>query len=224
MFQGFIEDERLVTNPAPRVPVVLCLDRSGSMVGAPIAELNRGIKLFLDEVRSDPNAANCVELGIVSFACEPRVDLMFDTVENIGHFAIEDPGMSTNMAAGVEMALALLKGRTGQYQRAGVDYYRPWMILMTDGMPTTCCDRAARQTCQLEADRKLVVFPLAIGEYADEDTLSRFSRERPSLRLQGLKFREFFQWLSCSVSQVSRSQPGDQIQLDPSGIESWAAI
>jgi len=194
------------------------------MVGSPIEELNRGIELFLEEVRSDPTASNCVELGTVSFACEPRVDLMLDTVDSIYQFAIEDPGGSTNMAAGVDMALALLKGRTGQYQRAGVDYYRPWMILMTDGMSTVSCDRVANHTCQLEADRKLVVFPLAVGPEADIDTLSCFSQQRQPLRLKDLKFREFFQWLSCSVSQVSRSQPGDQIQLDPSGIQSWAAI
>lgn len=30
----------LVDNPTPRVPVLLCLDTSGSMMGAPIHELN----------------------------------------------------------------------------------------------------------------------------------------------------------------------------------------
>jgi len=149
---------------------------------------------------------------------------MFDTVDNFKHPAIDDPGGSTNMAAGVDMALALLMGRVGQYRRAGVDYYRPWLVLMSDGMPTVPCERVAMHTCQLEADRKLVIFPLAVGSDADIDTLADFTQQRPPLRLKELKFREFFQWLSCSVSQVSRSQLGDQIQLDPSGIESWAAI
>ena len=33
----------LVDNPTPRVPVLLCLDTSGSMMGAPIHELNLGV-------------------------------------------------------------------------------------------------------------------------------------------------------------------------------------
>jgi uncharacterized protein YegL len=42
--------------------------------------------------------------------------------------------------------------------------------------------------------------------------------------LQGLNFREFFAWLSKSVSKVSQSTPGDKIQLDTDGIKGWAEL
>ena len=45
---------------------------------------------------------------------------------------------------------------------------------------------------------------------------------RDPVKLQGLKFREFFQWLSNSMKSASRSNPGDKIMLaSPIG---WSEI
>ncbi len=40
------------------------------------------------------------------------------------------------MGAGVEQALNILEKRKAEYSSKGVDYYQPWMVLMTDGYPT----------------------------------------------------------------------------------------
>ena len=56
------------------------------------------------------------------------------------------------------------------------------------------------------------------------NTLARFSPNRPPLRLDGLKFKEFFEWLSKSVARVSRSTPGDTVKLDLEGLAGWAEL
>ena len=55
-----------VSNPAPRCPVILLLDTSGSMAGAPISELNQGVRQFLDETRNDEAAGMSVELEVIT--------------------------------------------------------------------------------------------------------------------------------------------------------------
>ena len=45
--------EDLVQNPTARVPVCLCLDVSGSMSGAPINELNKGVAQFYEAIQND---------------------------------------------------------------------------------------------------------------------------------------------------------------------------
>jgi len=41
---------------------------------------------------------------------------------------------------------------------------------------------------------------------------------RHAVGLRGLNFKEFFEWLSKSVSRVSRSPPGDTVKLDLEGL------
>ena len=58
----------LVDNPTPRVPVVLCLDVSGSMAGSPIRELNAGVEQYLQEMAEDDLTRYSVETALVSFS------------------------------------------------------------------------------------------------------------------------------------------------------------
>ena len=117
--------------------------------------------------------------------------------------------------------------RKNEYKSKGVDYYQPWLVLMTDGAPNgdpNELERAIQRTVKMANQRKLSVFPIGIGEDVDMGVLAKFSPKRSPLKLQGLKFREFFEWLSQSVSRTSMSIPGESVPLDVDGIKGWAEL
>jgi uncharacterized protein YegL len=221
-----IRAEELLSNPTSRVPIVLCLDASGSMTGEPVEELNRGVRLFFDALRADPVAQASAEVAVVAFADEATAIADFHGLDHVVMPPeIQSTDGGTNLGQGVHLALDMLEHRKQEYRVAGTDYFQPWLVLMTDGQPTTLeHESAGDRARELEGAGRLVVFPIGIGRGADMNTLSGFSEKREPLRLQGLKFRAFFQWLSQSVVRVSHSLPGERIQINKDDLRGWAEL
>lgn len=149
----------------------------------------------------------------------------FANVERQGDIPELEAQGDTAMGEGVNLALDLLERRKQEYKDKGVDYYQPWLVLMTDGVPNGSNSeymRAVQRTVDMVNSRKLTIFPIAIGDETDLSALNKFSPKRPALKLQGLKFGEFFSWLSKSVSKTSQSTPGESVKLDP--VSGWAEL
>ncbi len=245
--------EDLINNPTPRVPICLCLDTSGSMGAVEgdcietgetvyedgrtwnivtggtsrINELQKGVELFYEAIREDEIAIYSAEICIVTFNSNATCVLDFANIERQQTIPQFTASGDTAMGEGVNLALDLLEKRKQEYKDKGVDYYQPWLVLMTDGVPngdTIELNRAIRRTTEMVNQKKLTVFPIGIGNESDMSTLNSFSPKRPALKLQGLKFQEFFAWLSKSVSKTSQSIPGESIKLDVEGIKGWAEL
>jgi len=214
-------DQDLLDNPSARVPVCLVLDTSGSMKGEPIDELNRGVKLFMNEVREDEMAALSAEIAIVTFGGGVKQVVEFANIENQSIPELTATGR-TPLGEAVNLSLDLLEARKKTYASLGIDYYQPWLVLMTDGAPTDDVTVAARRTSELIRNNKLTIFPIGIGADADMATLQAFSPKLPPVRLKGLNFNEFFMWLSQSITMKSQSTPGEDVKALP--INPWADL
>jgi uncharacterized protein YegL len=218
------ETIQVFDNPQARCPVSLLLDVSDSMSGQPISELNEGVKVFFEEIKKDDFARFSVELEIITYGGQAVRKMDFTSFSNgeITSPELFSSGM-TPMGAAMEMALNDLERRKQSYKSSGIPYYQPWMVLMTDGQPNDAWQNAANRARELSDQRKLVFIGIGIGEQADMSTLTQICPvNRPPKQLQGLNFAEFFEWLSASMSQVSRSSVGDKITLPPT--DGWAAI
>ena len=210
-----LQDHDLVDNPTTRLPVVLCLDASSSMRGKPIEELNKGVELFFDAIRSDEIARYSVEIAIVTFDSDVECLLDFAGIDHQDIPRIYANG-ATSMGEGVIKALEMLQERKEKYSSVGVDYYQPWLVLMSDGYPTDDVTEAISQVQRLKSGKKLTLFPVAVGEGADIVTLKNFSTLGNSMVLKvksAAYFQEFFEWLSQSVSVASQSIPGERSAL-----------
>lgn len=205
-------------NPEPRVPCLLLLDTSGSMSGRPIAELNDGIRQFKDELMTDSLAAKRVEIAIITFGSVPEVVLDFTGAQAFQPPRLEASG-ATAMGAAIQEGLRRLEMRKQTYKQNGLAYFRPWVFLITDGSPTDSVYQAAADVRSGEARKSFSFYGVGAGSQADFNRLNAICPpERPAVKLEGLRFRELFSWLSKSMSTVSRSTPGTSVNLPaPSG-------
>jgi len=176
------------------------------MDGEPIRELNDGIIKFKDELMADALAVKRVELGIISFG-PVRVEAEFQTADVFQPPTLVASG-DTPMGAAIQHGLEMLTQRKVVYKQNGITHFRPWIFLITDGAPTDHWQAAAAAVRSGESNKSLSFFAVGV-EGANMDTLKQIAVREP-LRLKGLRFREFFLWLSNSLSSVSRSTPGDQ--------------
>ena len=218
----------LVTNPEHRCPSVLVLDISGSMQGDSIKQLQEGVTVYRDSLFGDSLARKRVEVAIVTFGGRVEVVQTFTTAATFTAPSLEASG-DTPMGEAVVTALKLLGDRKAEYRAAGIQYYRPWVFLITDGGPTdvnsTHWDEAKNAIRDGEEGKKFAFFTVGV-EDADLDRLTELNPARPPVKLQGLEFKKMFQWLSSSQQAVSRSIPGYVVPLQnpTAGPTGWATV
>ncbi|MDR1540394.1 MAG: VWA domain-containing protein [Clostridiales bacterium] len=219
--------EDLISNPTARVPVCLCLDTSRSMEGEPIKRLNEGLKLFYEAIRRDETAAHSAEISIATFGGRAQLIEDFANIERQMEPPVLVADGRTPMGEAVILELDCLESRKQEYRDKGLDYYQPWFILMTDGVPNgsqTLLAEAITRTYDLVSSRRIAIFPIGIGDEADMKVLKKFSPSRDPVRLKGLKFKEFFEWLGKGVSKATQTTPGEKVLLDFEGIKSWGEL
>ena len=216
-----IKNVEFAKNPEPRCPCILLLDTSLSMDGQPINELNLGLKAFQAGIVDDKLAMQRVEIAIVTFGpVVIKQDFISASEFNAPQLSVAD---ETPMGEAIIRALNLLSQRKKEYKKNGIQHFRPWIFLITDGAPTDGNDNweKAKAALREAEDKKKIAF-FAVGvENADMNKLAELSIRQP-LQLKGLDFKNMFVWLSASLSSVSHSNPGDDVTLQtPMG---WGTV
>jgi uncharacterized protein YegL len=202
-------------NTDPRCPTVLILDNSGSMAGEPLEELQRGVEQYIDELASDPLAKRRVEVAIVTFGNSVEVAHPFASADQYAVPELEAAGL-TPMGHAINIALDLLADRKAALASQGIPQYRSWVFLITDGGPTdettTAWTYAIQRLKEGETKKSFLFFAVGI-QGADFEKLNDLCGTRKPVALDGLRFRDLFQWLSASQKIVSQSNPGNQVDL-----------
>ena len=212
-------DPPMIENAESRLPCILLLDTSASMRGEPIRELNQGLVTFKDELMADKMAVKTVDVAIITFG---PVSLTSDfQTPDVFQPPVLSADNDTPMGQAIEFAISTLRERKQRYRQNGLFLYRPWVFLITDGAPTDRWQGALSLIREGEQKGSFSFFAVGVKD-ADMEILRQLSVKRDPLRLQELRFRDMFSWLSDSLSRVSRSTPGDEVPLHtPYG---WASV
>src|SRR5690606_28993677 len=131
-FQGETPD-----NFNTRCLCVLVLDTSYSMEGGPIDELNKGLLGFGDFLKAKNATRYGVEVSIITFnsnvECVQEPALV-DDMDSTSKFPLTVAG-TTKLVDGVRAAIQKVEDRKQWYRNNGLSWYRPWIVLITDGFP-----------------------------------------------------------------------------------------
>lgn len=222
-----LEDAQVNYPEEPKCPLVLLLDTSGSMSESieskrKIDALNDGIKVLKESL--DDLTKKRLEIAVVTFggAVKKGEFLTPNKFEPVNYEA----GGLTPMGAAIRTAIDMVESRKQIYRDKGIiDYYRPWILLITDGYPTDMDEVGDEKWNEVviaihegEKGKHFLFWAVGVGG-ADMNKLKMIAPpNRVPLKLNGLKFKEMFEWLANSMGSISESNPGDQYELEsPTG-------
>jgi uncharacterized protein YegL len=218
-----------IANPEePHNATVLLLDVSGSMAEfSKIKQLNEGINIFKKDLTKDELARKRVDLAVVTFGGTVEVVNDFSSIDEFNPTTLGARGQ-TPMGEAILNAIDLIETRKADYKRKGIDYYRPWIFMITDGEPTDMQPgdplwmRVVENVHGGETSKKFLFWAVGV-EPANMSLLKQIAPpNRPPVMLKQGKFAELFEWLSKSQSKVSASRVGDQVSMEPP--TAWCTI
>ncbi len=201
------------------VPCVMLLDKSGSMGGEPIDALNDALIEFKDKFEPDNEDHSVIDICIIAFGGKGNGSV--PDIEIVQNFApanemfytkklIADGG--TPLAQAVETGLKEIARIKNEYKENAVDYYRPWLVCITDGESTESrgyVDRV-KETLKKETEGKHVVtYGIGVGNGCNYKELYDFFGEGHTFKLADVrnvgKFADLFEFLSNSMTAKSES-------------------
>lgn len=199
--------EKFPDNYEPKLALTFVLDVSSSMRGEGIRQLNQGLKVFQSFFRDDPTALARLEISIVTFGSDVRVVRNFSSLEK-EVFPLLNAGGRTLMKQGLETAFRLLGERKSWYRNMGLQYYRPYVIMITDGSPWPDKNLGNLPAhIQKESESKRFIFQAFGAGKANMKILSQLSHQDfPPQKISGYNFSDFFRWFAPSISTMV-SQP-----------------
>jgi uncharacterized protein YegL len=201
---------------------VLVVDVSGSMQGEAIDQLNKGLQEFHREVIADFVASQRLEVSIVTFGSSVLC-IQEPTLVN----SFEMPKLSINsrtkLVDGVRLAMDVVENRKRWYKETGQNYYRPMIVLITDGEPDSDQDLngLSREVASKLESKSFMFYSLGVRGY-NHQKLNQICSTPAPLPLDGYKFSEFFKWLSNSIGIITKSTEGEVLMLPP--VSDWTQI
>ena len=206
-----------LANTETRCLCVLVFDVSGSMATS-IDAMNEALGTFVENLCLGiggfcTSSKDSVEIGIIQFDSSVSIVRKPCLVSSVSEIPIlQVNNGKTNTTAALDVAISMVESRKTQYKNVGLPYFRPWIILITDGNPDPFIEHEVNHIASRirhGIDNKQFVFnAIGIGKNVDENFLRYISFGNYN-RISRKNFSSMFRTLSCSINAMSKGFDND---------------
>ncbi len=189
-----------------RLPVYILIQTSGAMRGEPIESIKVGLEAMVASLRQDPFALESVYMSLITFNRIPEQLLPLTELENL-----QIPNIQQPVSAGTHLGEALeflCKKVEAEVQLSTPDRKGDWsplLFIMCDGRAS---DIQLFHQILPEVKRRNFgsIIACSVGSKTDLENLKKITDQIVSLdTTDSSTFRQFFKWVSASVSIGNRS-------------------
>ena len=195
-------------NTLKMCPFLLVMDVTPSLTRY-YDSLQNGFNLMIKQLKElDSNSRT--EFHLIEFADPPESVIPFTPISDVKPHSIRLRGDYTNIGEAFIMGLDNLEKKMSDYTLNDVSFYKPIIVLMTDGDPTSFDEREHIPIAR-QRSRRYDVYTVFVGDLSRKDPadqtrirtiLKSLSTTNSIIELKDdTDFRDFFNWISISVGR-----------------------
>lgn len=195
----------------PHVACCLLVDTSSSMASnGKINQLNNAIRNFKTTICEDALSSKRVDVCVISFDSKVSIVSPFCPIREFDPPTLSTTGM-TCMGAGIRFALETVHEQIRKYHDVGVDCYKPFILMITDGFPTDDIADIDKLIATRESEGRYghLRFHAFGVEGADMQLLSHLTHR--VLAVDDNAFDQIFNWTSETMKIISHSKTSDNV-------------
>jgi uncharacterized protein YegL len=187
------------------------------MKGEPIESVKVGLESMIASLRQDPFALESVYISIITFDREVKQILPLTELENLQLPEIVTPDSGpTHLGAALEVLCQKVDVEVQLSTPEKKGDWMPLLFIMTDGKPSDL-QKYNQMIPEVKKRHFGSIIACAAGAKSDPKPLELLTAQVYSLdTADSATFRQFFKWVSASVSVGNRSiGASSEIQLPP---------
>ncbi len=195
----------------PHVACCLLVDTSQSMQSdGKIDQLNEALRTFKETVCQDPLSRMRVDVCVISFDSDVNIVTPFCPIMQFVPPTLIASGV-TSMGQGIRFALETVHEQVRKYHDAGVECFKPFILMITDGMPTDDITGIENLIATREGQGRYghLRFHAFGVKGSNMALLSRLTKR--VLVIDNNAFNEIFNWASRTMQIISHSKTSDNI-------------
>lgn len=197
-----------VAQPSRRLPVYILADRSSSMLGEAIVQVNQGLQFIKSDLETEPRAVETVWISVISFGGQATMDVSLTEL-----MAFTPPTLKAEGNTPLGAALRLLNQsidhdvllNTGQH----TGDWKPLIFLFTDGEPTDDWRVPAGELKARTRAKAANIIAVGCGSSANVTMLKEITETVMLMKdVNPRTFADLMKWISSSVKTVTQATQG----------------
>lgn len=187
-----------------RLPIYFLVDVSESMVGEPILEVEEGLAMIINALKTDPTAIETVWVSFIIFAGQAKTIVPLQELINFypPRFPI---GSGTSLSKGLRHLMFELNKNIIKTTREDKGDWKPIIFLFTDGVPT---DNTSSAITEWKTNWAKAANLVAISFGIDTEIKQLTELTENVLCFKNTdsnSYKQFFKWVTDSIKTNSES-------------------
>ena len=185
---------------------VIVADVSDSMN---VERINEGLQRIMSEAANDPVVADRAEFALIAFNSETKILVKPSHVYDINLPSIQASGQAYLNNA-LELARYFVDDRKKYYRSLGIAYYRPWILVLTDGYWADDSQEIQRMADVIHEEvknKKYYFDVIGVGDEVNEPALAKLTVSGCSARkIDSINLMNYFEWPNYNMFKYDNSE------------------